>query len=351
MRRSDLQRWAFVLLTGGVSVAFVWILWPFFGAVLWATVLAIVLEPVYRRMLARVRGGRSVASLATVIVCLLLGVLPLVLLIAALVREGTVVYQNMTSQTGDFGSYLQSAINVLPAWMLRGLDLLGFGDVVSVKASLSGAARAASREVATRALSIGQNTLDFVLNVVIMLYLLFFLFRDGDMLRARIDRALPLRGEYKGELSAKFASVIRATIKGTLVVALVQGFLGGVALAVVGIPGALLLGALMAVLSLLPMIGSFLVWGPIAAYLLISGAFLKGIGLLVFGTIVIGTIDNVLRPLLVGKDTRLPDYVVLVSTLGGIALFGFNGFVVGPVVAALFVATWEQFASAQGPVD
>jgi predicted PurR-regulated permease PerM len=184
-----------------------------------------------------------------------------------------------------------------------------------------------------------------------MLYLLFFLFRDGDVLRARIDRALPLRGEYKGELSAKFASVIRATIKGTLVVALVQGLLGGVALAVVGIPGALLLGALMAVLSLLPMIGSFLVWGPIAAYLLISGAFLKGIGLLVFGTLVIGTIDNLLRPLLVGKDTRLPDYVVLVSTLGGIALFGFNGFVVGPVVAALFVATWEQFASAQGPVD
>jgi predicted PurR-regulated permease PerM len=352
MQRADIQRWMFLLLIAGVSIAFAWIVWPFFGAMLWASILAIMLQPIYRGILGRMRGRRTLASAATVIVCLVLGVVPLALLIAALIREGTLVYQNVTAQAADFGTFFQSMLDALPAWMLKGLDLVGLGDLSALKDALSAAALALSRNMAGSALSLGQNTLDFLLNIVIMLYLLFFLLRDGDSLRATIDRALPLRGEYKHELSGEFASVIRATVKGNLVIALVQGVLGGLALAVAGVPAALLLGALMAVLSLLPLVGSILVWGPVGVYFLLAGALWKGIALLAFGTLVIGVVDNFLRPLLVGKDTQLPDYVVLISTLGGIALFGFNGFVVGPVVAALFVAVWGQFATAQAhPAD
>ncbi|MBC7941481.1 MAG: AI-2E family transporter, partial [Chitinophagaceae bacterium] len=132
----------------------------------------------------------------------------------------------------------------------------------------------------------------------------------------------------------------RATVKGNLVVALVQGVLGGAAMALLGVSGALLLGAIMSFAALLPSVGAALVWAPVALYLLATGAVWKGVVLIVFGTLVIGLIDNILRPLLVGKDTKLPDWLVLITTIGGMALFGISGFVIGPVVAAMFVAVW-----------
>ncbi|HEY1326584.1 MAG TPA: AI-2E family transporter [Casimicrobiaceae bacterium] len=351
MHRSDIHRWAFLLLVVAVSLAFASIVWPFFGAVFWGTVLAIMLGPVYRGLVPLLRQRRTLASFVTVILCLLAGIVPLTLLAIALVREGMILYDNIMSRQADLGAYLQSLVNSMPAWLLRLLDTLGLTDIAGVQDALSNTAIEASRTLAGHAFSVGQNAFDFVLNVVIVLYLLFFLLRDGPDVLAGIDRALPLRREHKTQLFAKFASVIRATVKGNLVIALVQGVLGGVALALLGVNGALLLGALMAVLSLLPVVGSALVWAPIAVYFLFTGAIVKGIALLVFGTVVIGVVDNVLRPLLVGKDTRMPDYLVLISTLGGIALFGFNGFVIGPVLAALFVATWQQFGATQAALD
>ena len=141
----------------------------------------------------------------------------------------------------------------------------------------------------------------------------------------------------------KFTGVIRATVKGNLVVAIVQGALGGLIFWFLGIEAALLWGAIMSVLSLLPA-GSGVIWVPVAIYFLATGAILKGIILLAFGVLVIGLIDNFLRPILVGKDTQMPDYLVLVSTLGGMALFGLNGFVIGPVIAALFITAWGLYS-------
>jgi predicted PurR-regulated permease PerM len=138
--------------------------------------------------------------------------------------------------------------------------------------------------------------------------------------------------------------VVRATVKGNVLVALVQGALGWLAFWFLDITGALLWGAVMALLSLLPAVGAALVWGPVVVYLLISGSIWPGLGLLAWGVVVIGLVDNVLRPILVGKETRLPDYVVLVATLGGLAVFGLNGFVIGPVIAAMFIVAWDIFA-------
>jgi predicted PurR-regulated permease PerM len=143
----------------------------------------------------------------------------------------------------------------------------------------------------------------------------------------------------------KFTNVIRATIKGNVAVAAVQGALGGLAFWVLGVQGALLWAVLMAFLSLLPAVGAALIWLPVAVYFLATGHVWQGMALIVFGVVVIGLVDNVLRPILVGKDTQMPDYIVLMSTVGGMALFGVNGFVIGPVVAALFMATWDLFAS------
>jgi predicted PurR-regulated permease PerM len=159
-----------------------------------------------------------------------------------------------------------------------------------------------------------------------------------------------LRAEQKRDLFNKFTAVIRATVKGNIVVALVQGALGGVIFWLLGVHAAVLWGALMAVLSLLPAVGSALVWLPVAIYFLVTGAIWQGIVLISFGVLVIGLVDNVLRPILVGKDTKMPDYVVLVATLGGMAIFGLNGFVIGPAIAAMFIAAWDIFSASKSPI-
>jgi predicted PurR-regulated permease PerM len=175
---------------------------------------------------------------------------------------------------------------------------------------------------------------------------LFFLLRDGEDLARRIRTAVPLHTNQKHQLFNRFTTVIRATVKGNVVVALAQGALGGLAFWVLGVHAPVLWGVVMTFLSLLPAIGSALVWVPVAIYFLLTGAIWQGISLIAFGVFVIGLVDNILRQILVGKDTKIPDYVVLIATLGGMAIFGINGFVIGPVIAAMFMAVWDIIASA-----
>ena len=163
-------------------------------------------------------------------------------------------------------------------------------------------------------------------------------------------RSIPLDTQHTERLLGQFVTVVRATVKGNIVISLVQGLLGGIAFAVLGLPAALLWGTLMALLSLLPAVGAALVWGPVAAYMLLTGQVASAIGLTVWGVGVIGLVDNLLRPILVGKDTELPDYLILIATLGGIAVFGINGFVIGPVIAAMFLVAW-QLMTARGPTQ
>jgi predicted PurR-regulated permease PerM len=197
-----------------------------------------------------------------------------------------------------------------------------------------------------------MNTFEFVISLGIMLYLLFFLMRDGRRLADSIKEAVPLRGDRKSALFSRFADVVRATVKGGILVAMAQGALGGLAFWFLGVHAALLWAVLMAFLSLVPAIGAGLVWVPVAIYFLATGAIWQGLGLIAYGVLVIGLVDNLLRPFLVGKDTKLPDYVVLISTLGGIDVFGLNGFVLGPLIAAIFMVSWEIFvASRRTPQD
>ena len=159
---------------------------------------------------------------------------------------------------------------------------------------------------------------------------------------------MPLFDDPKTALADKFTTVIRATIKGSIVVAIMQGLIGGLIFWALGIHAALLGGVMMGFFSLLPAIGTGLIWVPVALFLLITGSIWQGLVLVFCGFFVIGMVDNLLRPILVGKDTRMPDYIVLISTLGGISMLGINGFILGPVVAALFMAGWENFGQFPG---
>ncbi|WP_194721953.1 AI-2E family transporter [Noviherbaspirillum malthae] len=347
MNNPQLQQKTFLVLLIAVSLAFVWILLPFYGAVFWAAVFAILFTPFYRRLLLAMQQRRNLAALATMALCLVIVFLPLTLITASLIREGSTVYERIRSGQLDFGAYFQQAINAMPSWMVGWLDRFGLGDIGSLFERLSTALAQGSQVIATQAINIGQNTFDFVVSLGVMLYLLFFLLRDGATLSARIKQAIPLSAEHKRSLLGKFTTVIRATVKGNIAVAATQGALGGIMFWFLGIQGPILWGTLMAFLSLLPAVGAALIWGPVAIFFLLTGAIWQGVTLMVFGVVVIGLVDNILRPLLVGKDTQMPDYVVLVSTLGGMGLFGLNGFVIGPVIAAMFIAVWDLFSAAK----
>jgi predicted PurR-regulated permease PerM len=337
----------FLLVIVAVSLAFAWILLPYYGAVFWATVLAIVFAPAYRRLSRSMRQKRTLAALATVTIILLMVILPLTLVAALLVQEGFGVYERIQSGELNIVRFFQQIFGALPAWVTHLLDRFGLTDLGLMQERLSASLIKGSQFLAARVLNIGQNTFDLIVNLFLVLYLLFFLLRDGDDLSKRIKDAIPLRAEQQGDLFNRFTTVIRATIKGNIVVAAVQGALGGLIFWFLGVHAPVLWAVLMALLSLVPAVGAGLVWLPVAIYFLVTGATWQGVVLIAYGALVIGLVDNVLRPILVGKDTKMPDYVVLISTLGGLAIFGLNGFVIGPVIAAMFMAAWDIFSASR----
>ena len=338
-----LQSKALLWVLLAATVLFAVVLWPLFGAVSWAVFMAIVFAPLQARSVLVCRGRRGWAAFGTLVAIVVIVLLPTALLLSSITHEATAFYERFKSGEIQLSQYFQRGVDALPEWARALLDRFGLADLTAFQRKLVDAMGRSSQVLTSRAWAIGQNTLDFLVSFFVMLYLLIFFLRDGTRLAAQAAHALPLEPRHTKRLLAQFATVVRATVKGNVVVALVQGTLGGLAFWALGINGALLWGALMALLSLLPAVGAALVWGPVAAYLLSIGAVWQSVAMAAWGVLVIGLVDNVLRPILVGKETRLPDYLVLVSTLGGLAAFGLNGFVIGPVIAAIFLATWEIF--------
>lgn len=345
MNYSEIQQKTFLALLIAFSFAFIGILLPFYGAVFWASVLAILFSPFYRKMLIKMNQRSNLAALATLGICLVLVILPLILISISMVHEASNLYNNIRSGQINFGAYFEKVVAALPSWVVTQMDKFGLTNVATLQAKITTAAVQGSEFITKQAISIGQNTFNFLVSFTIMLYMLFFLLRDGDKIANRIRQAAPLNPDHKRTLFNNLTTAIRATVKGNVIVAAVQGALGGIAFWFLGVQGALLWAVLMAFLSLLPAVGAALIWVPVAVYFLLTGAVWQGVTLIVFGVLVIGLVDNILRPILVGKDTQLPDFVVLISTVGGMALLGLNGFVIGPVIAALFMTLWDIFSS------
>lgn len=323
------------------ALALGWILLPFYGAILWAVVIAMLFIPLYRRLLPRVGRRHNLAAALVMLLVLLVGVLPVAVVTAALGREASLVYQRIGTGEWNPGRYLRGLFDALPPSVNTWLQRVGVPDFDDLQRQVTAALAQGSQFIASQALGIGADTFGLVASLGVALYLAFFLIRDGDVLAGYARTALPVPPQFKQELIAKFMAVVRATVKGSLLIAGIQGLLGGVAFWALGVNGALLWAVVMAFLSLVPMVGASLVWLPVAVYLFISGQPWQGVALVAYGVLVIGLADNLLRPMLVGKDAGLPDYVVMITTLGGMAVFGVNGFIIGPTIAAMFIAVWH----------
>jgi predicted PurR-regulated permease PerM len=339
---------AFLWLLVGTSLAFGYIIWPYFGAVLWGIVAAIVFAPLYRRLLKATGRRAGLAAMLTVVLVVLLVIVPLMLIASSLVVEANSLYNSIQSGRLDVNQYLNDVGKTLPAWVKDLLDRFDLSNFETIRERLSQLFTQFLQSLLARAVTVGQATFEFIVALGVMLYLLFFLLRDGSSLTRRIKDAIPLHAAQRDALIEKFTVVVRATVKGSVLVAALQGALGGLIFWLLGLHAPVLWAVVMAFFALLPAVGASIVWLPVALYLLISGATWKAIILVAYGMLVIGLIDNLLRPVLVGKSTRMPDYLVLISTLGGISIAGLNGFVIGPMVAAMFIAVWDMFTTTRG---
>jgi len=287
MRFNGLTKGFFILILLIVTWAFFDVLSPYFSAILWAAILAVIFYPVKNTLRIRMGDRNGLASLLSVLLICLIVFIPLMVIFSSLAFELNIVYTRLQQNDTQFSGVFASLFSHLPDWV--------------------------------RALMI-EHDLD-----------------TATQIQQKLSEAA-LRG---GQYLAGSAFVARATVKGTAVVALVQGLLGGIAFWVVGINGSILWGALIAFLSLIPAVGSAIVWVPAAIYLFATHQLWQGLFIVGFFVLVVGLVDNLLRPLLVGKDTKMPDYLILITTLGGMEIYGINGFVIGPLIAALFIASWN----------
>lgn len=332
----------FAILVVLITLATAYLMTPYFGAVLWGVVAAIMFQPLTAKLATRLKGRKNLATSLVLLALIAVFVIPTLLLSISLVNEATSLYGKITSGQIDFGRIFQQVMDALPTRLRNLVAESGLTDFDSIRRQFGSSISSGLQSLAGRALLVGQSALSFVAALGIMLYLSYFLLRDGDRYGEMVVTSLPLHADTRDSLVENFLRVVRATMRGTVVVAIVQGVLGGLLFSVLGIEGALIWGVMMGFFSLFPAVGTAIVWVPVALYLFASGDALKA-GIMVFcGVFIIGMVDNVLRPVLVGRDTRMPDFVVLIATVAGLELFGLNGFIIGPVIAALFIAVWNQ---------
>ncbi|MFB0612178.1 AI-2E family transporter [Aurantiacibacter poecillastricola] len=335
-----LEGGGYLLFLALVTLGFAFIIWPFLLPILWAALAAIMFQPMVRWFRARL-GGDNRAAIATLLVITVAIIIPAFLIGGVVVEQATAVVVAFQEGRIDLAAWFETIFSALPATLRESLAASGLGSPALIQDRAQELALESSGLIARQAVSITGSAFGFVLAFGVGLYVAYFLLRDGKRVGSQIIAHLPLGSDIARELADRFLLIVRATVKGSIVVGLAQGALGAITYWIVGMPSVVLLGLLTAFFSLLPAVGPAIVWAPIAIYLLATGAIWQGVVVLVSGVAIIGMADNVLRPILVGRDTGIPDWIILVSTLGGIAAMGLAGIVVGPMAAGLFLAGWS----------
>lgn len=325
-----------------VTVAFFMMMRRFLIPLLLAAIFAALVSPMYRWLLRRLRGRRRLTAIVTLFIVFALVVVPLIFFVGVLVSEAIQVSESAMP-------WIQKQI-ANPGELLNRLEGLPFSDKImphreQILQKAAEVVQTLGTFVVSRLSDVTRGTLTFLVEVVILFYAMYFFLTDGRRLLDSILNPMPLSPSERDRIVGRFVTVTRAALASTVVIGLIQGLLGGLALGVMGVPGAVFWGTVMAVFSMVPGVGPAIVWVPACAYLFAIGRTGVAIGLVIYFTVIVSSVDNVLRPRLVGRDTQMPDLLVLLSTLGGLIMFGPVGFILGPVLAALFVTTWSIFTS------
>ena len=326
-----------------ITVLFLAMIRQFLMAMFLAALFSAMTQPLFGRLKKLFKGRENLASFATLLIIFLVFLLPLAGLAGIITAQAIKVGSSVTpwiQQNLGSGGKTSTLLQDLQFYE----TIQPYKETIIQKAgeAVSGVSNWLVNSLSDATLS----TMNFMFLFFIFIYIMFFFIKDGKKLLNKILYYLPLEDRDERRMLEKFTSVTRATIKGSLVIGILQGALAGLAFWAVGIKGAAFWGTIMAVLSIIPLIGSGLIWVPAAIILAVSGAYVKAAGLTIFCVLVVGSMDNFLRPRLVGRDTKMHDLFILLSTLGGISMFGVMGFIIGPITAAVFVTAWDIYGEA-----
>ncbi len=339
MQFTQIQQLVFIFLLLATTIVFLWMLGSFLFPIFWAMVIALVFYPLYEKLETRWEGRKNLASISTVGIIILLVVIPFFLVGGMVVKESFSLFQSLQTapKSGEEPVFLQYA-STMSAY-LEPFNI----DPETTQNWLRENVANLAETAGTSILSYGQSTIHFLAKLAIMVYLLFFFFKYGRPLCDKFTYYLPLKTSHETRLIQRFTDTTRAIVQGTLTIALLQGLLGGLILWMVGISAPVLWGVLMAILAIIPALGASLILMPAGFFLIITGSVWQGVAVMTVGILLVGLVDEFLRPLLVGRRAKIPDAVVLLATTGGIASFGITGFVIGPVIAAFCLSLWNIF--------
>ncbi len=327
-----IQATFFFGILGLLSLGILYLFRPFAYPIFWAAVTAAVFYPMYTKILTSTKGREGLSSIIAVFIIIVIIFIPLVTLSALVVNESVNLYQKI-SESGVF----DSPQNV-SSW-LESTPLAPYLDTIRTNWTeyASKITQTVSSFLFNGLKNITQNSVTFVIMAIVMLYTLYYFFKDGKRMLKRLGHISPIGSEYEDMLYNRFTSTVRSTLKSTLIIGGIQGLLGGILFWITGIEGVLVWSVIMVIVAILPAMGTPLILIPAGIIMFALGNFWQAI-VLFSGTGVISVVDNFLRPMLVGRDTQMHPLVIFFSTLGGIIIFGVSGFVIGPVIAALYLS-------------
>lgn len=338
-QRVEQTRWIGLLLATAIALYLCWLmLKPFLGVVAWAVVLVIVFYPVHKRLSERIKRPGLRALLSCLLVVLIV-VIPLTVLSTIVAQELAKVIPNLPSQISVLLNSQTSPFGRISSWLETRFGI----DTVSSKGFVVDHLKQSSERLLGASFNIMGNIVSGIVQAVFVLFTMYYLFKDGDKIVNKLPAAMPLSKGQSEAIIKRTTEVVSASVYGVVAIAAIQGLLGGIAFWILGIPSPLLWAVLMGFVCMIPLAGSFLVWLPLAIYLMLTGHLTKAVILIVWGALVISTVDNFLRPKLVGGQTRLHELFIFFSVLGGISVFGLLGIVLGPVVLAITLGLLQTF--------
>jgi len=322
-----------------VLVVFLFVMKPFFFPIFWAAVIASVFRPVYKKVRGKINNPDLSCTLVVVLILLII-LLPAGIIGSLAISESVDLYSSVDKDNNDVKVSIQNIFNQFTHHPM--VQKLRIDEKIWIE-KFTEATKAIANYLLGSIRSLTENALIFFLKFGVMLYALYFFIRDGDKFQKMLIRFIPLGGGREEILLQKFKTTALATLKVTLIIGGIQGMLGGIIFFITGINGSMMWTIIMVLTSIIPSVGCSIIWAPAGIIMLITGHTWQGILILLFGALVISTVDQLLRPFLLGKDVQMHPLMIFLSTLGGIMLFGISGFVIGPIVCSLFLAILEMY--------